>query len=175
MEELVDVLDEEKGLKTGEIVSRLMAHKLGFWHETVHLMIFNKDKTKTLLQKRCSEKTLYPNLWDVAVGGHISSVETSLQSLGREVREELGLDAEKLDIQFYGRFKEDLSVNDVSCKWFVSIFVVYEDIDINDISLQKDEVSDVKWVDKSQLQQMYANGELLPHKYDYEILLSILK
>ena len=59
MEELVDIFDENAGKKTGKIISKKEAHKKGIWHSAVHLFIINKDKTKTLLQKRCKDKDLF--------------------------------------------------------------------------------------------------------------------
>jgi len=59
--ELIDVLDEKTGEKTGETISKDEAHKIGKWHGSIHILIVNNNKDKTLLQKRCAEKKLYPN------------------------------------------------------------------------------------------------------------------
>lgn len=83
MEEMIDVLDEKTGELVGEIISKNEAHRIGKWHGSIHILIVNKDKTKTLLQKRCAQKKLYPNMWDIAVGGHISAGETALISAKR--------------------------------------------------------------------------------------------
>jgi len=78
MEEIVDVLDEYTGEKTGDVISKNEAHKKGIWHGSIHVLIINNDKTKTLLQKRCADKKLYPNTWDIAVGGHITAGEDDI-------------------------------------------------------------------------------------------------
>jgi 8-oxo-dGTP diphosphatase len=44
-----------------------------------------------LLCHRSSNKSWYPNVWDMP-GGHVESEETPRQALVRELREELGLD-----------------------------------------------------------------------------------
>ena len=52
--EKIEVLNE-KGEKTGEVVSREEVHRLGLWHKTVHIWIVN-GKNEVLLQKRCAQK-----------------------------------------------------------------------------------------------------------------------
>ena len=55
MEELVDVYDE-RGKKTGEVITKHEAHKKGIWHSAVHLFIVSVDRKRTLLQQRCEDK-----------------------------------------------------------------------------------------------------------------------
>ena len=47
------------------------------------------DNKNVLLQKRSNTKKLWPNMWDVTVGGHVDSGEFGRQALIREVKEEL--------------------------------------------------------------------------------------
>ena len=175
MEEMIDVLDEFTGEKTGEVISKNEAHKTGIWHGSIHVLVVNNDKSKTLLQKRCAEKKLYPNTWDIAVGGHISSGEGDLTSAKRELEEELGLNPEELKIEKVDRITEKLNNNGVISNEYVSIFIVYADIDINSIKLQVEEVSEAKWCTKEELNKLIEDDKILPHKREYEILNEILK
>lgn len=50
MEEMIDVLDGFTGEKTGEVISKNEAHRTGIWHGSIHVLIVNNDKSKTLLQ-----------------------------------------------------------------------------------------------------------------------------
>ena len=120
MEELLDILDENTGSKTGEIVSKEIAHKTGKWHGSIHILIINKDKSKTLLQKRSKEKKLYSDTWDISVGGHISAGEDDITSAIRELNEELGLLINKDKLIKVDRIKElDMKISDY--EWYLKL------------------------------------------------------
>ena len=172
---MIDILDEFTGEKTGEIISKNEAHNKGIWHGSIHILIINNKKNKTLLQKRCAEKKLYPNTWDIAVGGHISAGEDDITSAKRELEEELGLNPEKLKIEKVDRITEKLINNGVISNEYVSIFVVYTDIDINDINLQVEEVSEAKWCTKEELNEFINAKVIIPHVREFELLNKILK
>lgn len=175
MEEMIDVLDEKTGDLVGEVISKNEAHKSGKWHGSIHILIVNKDKTKTLLQKRCAQKKLYPNMWDIAVGGHISAGETALTSAQRELKEELGLDFNNFDIKEIDRIKEQLTNNGVISNEYVTIYLACGDVDISEIKLQQEEVSDVKWCSREELNQLIDKQLIVPHVKEYEILNKLLK
>jgi len=57
-------------------------------HPVVHLHIVNRNGD-IYLQKRAANKKVCPNMWDTAVGGHISYGEQVIEALFREAGEEL--------------------------------------------------------------------------------------
>lgn len=59
-------------------------------HPVVHLHVFN-PQGEVYLQHRPAWKSIQPNRWDTAVGGHIDLDETPKEALLRETREEIGL------------------------------------------------------------------------------------
>ena len=97
MEEFVDILNEITGEVTGETISKKEAHKTGVWHGSVHIWIISEDKKRILLQRRCPDKNLFPNMWDISVGGHVSSGEEPLISAKRELSEEDIKDMESIE------------------------------------------------------------------------------
>ena len=174
MDEIIDILDEKTGEKTGKTISKKEAHKTGIWHGAIHIIIVNKSHDKTLLQKRCALKQLYPNTWDIAVGGHISAGESDITSAQRELEEELGLNPSDYEIKFVEKVQEKLNNNGVISNEYVSIFVVYADVDINNIILQEEEVSEIKWCSKEELNDFIDKKIIIPHVREYEILNEIL-
>jgi isopentenyldiphosphate isomerase/intracellular septation protein A len=59
-------------------------------HPVIHVHIVNSSG-QLFLQKRSSEKDLYPGRWDTAIGGHVMSGESIERALHREAEEELGI------------------------------------------------------------------------------------
>ena len=165
--ELVDVLDKN-GNKTNEVVDKDKAHKEGIYHPVVHLVVLSEDRKRMLLQKRCSKKKILPNMWDVAAAGHISSGEDNLESIKREFNEELGLDSEKYDFNYINMFEEKYDDRKYKVREYAFLYIVLNDIDINDIKIQEDEVSDVKWFSKEEYMKLTEEGLVIKHKYgDY--------
>lgn len=171
---MLDVLDEFTGEKTGDVISKNEAHRAGAWHGSIHVLLVNNDKNKTLLQKRSALKKLYPNTWDIAVGGHISAGEDDITSARRELKEELGLNIGELKIKKVDRITESLVNNGVISNEYVSIFVAYADIDIRNIKLQVEEVSEARWCTKEELNKFIEDKVIIPHVREYEILNDIL-
>ena len=129
MEEKIDVLNE-LGEFTGEVATRDECHKKGLWHRAVYAFIID-DKGNILLQKRSNNKKLWPNMWDVTVGGHVDAGEFGRQALIREVKEELGI-----------------SINDDDIKYLVGSTSINE----------KEEVSEVRYFSKDELLKRISNN-----------------
>ncbi len=174
MEEIIDIYDETTGEKTGETISKNKAHQNGIWHSSIHILLINEDKTKILLQKRCPDKKLYPNMWDITVGGHITTGEEPLISAKRELAEELGLDSEKFEFQFLNKIKEEFLSNGVNSKEFVYVYLIKSDVDLEDIIVQVEEVSEARWFTKEELLTLIANDEIINHKEEFELIKNIL-
>ena len=125
---------------------------LGEYNQVVHTWIMN-DKNEFLIQKRSPNKKMFPNMWS-QTGGGVDAGESTLQGALREVKEELGIDIPKDNMEFMLSFKRKYNYLDV---WLARL-----NIDIKDITLQKEEVSEVKWIDKETLLKMNNDGELAP-------------
>jgi len=115
----------------------------------VELWLFNNDKL--LLTQRSEEKS-HPLEWEVP-GGCSQAGESSTDTLKREILEEVGLelsekDFELLDTKLYK-------------KQFVDIYKSNKIIDINNIKLQNDEVSNIKFVSKEEFEKMIQNNEIV--------------
>ena len=105
MEELVDLLNAN-GEKIG-VVEKSEAHKRGLWHRVVHIWILNSNR-QLLIQKRSKQKSFYPNVWDVSVGGHVGAGENAVDASLREVFEEIGVSLSAKDLEFLFSFADQI-------------------------------------------------------------------
>ena len=58
------------------------------------------DKKELLLQKRSATKKSHPNCWDISGAGHIRAGESVIEGAIRELKEELGIEANENDLRF---------------------------------------------------------------------------
>ncbi len=173
MEEYVDILDDN-GKETGEVITKKEAHKTGKWHRAVHIWIIDEDKKNILLQKRCADKNLFPNMWDISVGGHVSSGEDTLVAAKRELSEELGLDPDSYNFEYVDVIKEKFVDGDIVSNEFVTIYKIINNVNISSIKLQKEEVSEARWFTKSELDALRVELKVIPHIEEFDLISNIL-
>ena len=170
-----EMIDEynTRGEKIG-IVDKAVAHEKGLWHKSVHVWIIN-DKNEILLQYRSAEKDLYPNTWDCSFAGHIDAGESSIEAVLREGKEELDIDVNLENLQYVFTNREMFQYGQVNSNEFVDIYILRQNINLQNVELQKEEVSNAKYVSKEQFFELMENGTLIPHKIEYMVLKEILK
>lgn len=108
------------------------------------VIFIQNSKNKFLIQKRSETKG---GQW-AFTGGHPKSGETSIDGIITEVKEELGLDIKKPIL-----FKEAMGKNT-----FCDLYYIKQDFDINNIIIQKEEVSDVMFVTKQEIDKLFNDG-----------------
>ena len=164
MAEFFDIVDET-GQPTGGIISRDEAHQKGTLHRTAHVWLVKKKPTgyDILLQKRSEEKDSYPGMYDTSSAGHISAGEEPLPSALRELKEELGLTASPDELKYAGTFRiryekvfhgKLFRDNEVT-----KVYVYCEPVDIKCLTLQKSEVSEVRWFDPEMVWKEIQSGD----------------
>ena len=156
MKELLDVLNEN-GEYIGKIDTRESCHQNGLWHKAVVVFILN-SKNQILLQKRSPKKKLWPDMWDISAGGHVLSGEFGFQATIRECYEELGIKLERGNISFIGSTTSMQTSGNIVNKHFNEYYIAAQDVDVNSLSLQEEEVSEVKWIDKDEIMQKIHNN-----------------
>lgn len=137
--ELVDIVDENNKL-TGQVEEKTLTHKKCLWHRHVSSWIMNK-KGEVLLQKRSADKPRNPSKW-AKTGGHVDSGEDVKDAILREIKEEIGIDIPKEEIEILEIYKS----KDPNNKYFTYNFLCIVDYAIEHYVLQKEEVAEVKYV-----------------------------
>lgn len=138
--EFMDIHDIN-GNKTGKTILRGEKLDKGDYALYVNVVIKNSEN-KFLLQQRHSSKTWYPNAWSLSGGGVLAG-ETDKQAIVRELLEELNINLSNQELHKKGRVIANYGL--------IDIWIVYMNIDLNQVSMQHNEVSDVKFVDKQEM------------------------
>lgn len=149
MEEYFDVLTP-LGEFTSKIASRDECHTQGLWHRAVFAFIMN-TKGEILLQQRSATKKLWPNKWDVTVGGHVEAGEFGRQALLRECKEELGIDLNDSDIRFLVSSTSVYNKDGYINNHYDECYLIFKDIDLTKLNLQEKEVADVRYFSKDEI------------------------
>lgn len=149
MKEVFDILDKN-GVFVNKVETRDICHKEGFWHRAVIVAIINSNH-QVLLQKRSATKKMWPNLWDITAGGHVLAGEFGFETVIRETKEEIGVNLEEKDLLFIGSTTSTNINGDRIDNHFNEYFVATKEVDTNTLSLQKEEVQDIKWFDKEEV------------------------
>ena len=175
MEEKFDVLNE-LGEFTGEVATRDECHEKGLWHRAVYAFIIDKD-SNILLQKRSSNKKLWPNKWDVTIGGHVNAGEFGRQAIIRECKEELGIDIIDDEIKYIICTTSVYNKNNYINNHYDECYLITKDINIKDLKLQKEEVSDIKYFTKDEILNRIDNNyeELTEKNVSWGILKNLLE
>lgn len=137
--ELLDIVDE-KGNKTGLIVDKDLAHNQNLLHNEVGLFIFN-SKNELLIQKRSPNKKYNPNKWGLCAG-HVDIYEDLVTACIREAKEEIGIEIEEKNLNYLMTIIKKM---ETICRY--NVFYIFLDCDIENFVIQKEELSEVKWID----------------------------
>lgn len=152
--EIFDLYTDERE-KTGRTMVRGEATPEGFYRLVIHVCIFN-DRGEMLIQKRQPFKKSWAGLWDVSVGGHADSGETSRQTAERELKEELGLCVD------FSSIRPAITVH-----WengFDDFYVLTKNLEPDSLTLQTDEVQEAKWASEREVKKMIDDGTFIPYE-----------
>jgi isopentenyl-diphosphate delta-isomerase len=177
-DEVIDIISNDLSFVKTALKSE--AHKHGWLHASIHVWFYT-DSGELLFQKRSPNKIAFPSLWDVSVAGHIGESEKPIDSAIREVEEEIGLKIITDNLHFIGVFKElyQHKINFIDNEIHY-IYITALDYTLNNLSIQKEELTDLKLVSISEFEKELQNQEFsktfVPHAIDYyNFILSEIK
>lgn len=161
MEEMFDVYDKNGNHLGVKPKSFCHSKNPGVYHKPVWIWILNSNN-EVLIQKRAETKKFMPNKWDGSATGHVTAGESSLCGCVREVFEEIGVLFKEKDFVFVGEYL-------ASEVWELGqVYLLKSDIPLNKIKLQKEEVSEVKWINYGDFKNLLMSDEFVPYSVNYK-------
>ena len=151
--ELVDLYNEDR-VPLGRTAERSGPKNPGELRLVVHVCVFD-SQGRLLIQQRAKKKYVWPELWDVSIGGGVDAGETSRQGAQREFQEELGY---RLDLT---GVRPSVTVN--FPEGFDDFYIVRRDLDLSCLTLQREEVAGVRWASLTEVLAMHASGAFIPY------------
>ena len=130
----------------------------------IHALIFN-DKGQIFVQHRCSNKKIFPNIWEASVYGKRDNEESLRQTLEREIFEETGWKVKKIT-DYLGFTDWDIDQKMVTdnpnnytpqCTF---TFVVKVDGDLENPKIEIGKADEVKWIDQNYGDMFKANDDI---------------
>ncbi|MBR0447007.1 MAG: HAD hydrolase family protein [Clostridia bacterium] len=135
-----DLLDAD-GNPTGKTLVRGEPLLPGMYHLVEHIWIVD-SKGRLLIQQRNPNLRLMPGVW-AANSGSAQAGEDSESAARRELFEELSIRTAPGELVYGGRMRRRNS--------FTDLWILYRDIDVSSLRLQKEEVAQAKWVTTEEL------------------------
>ena len=155
--EYLDLYNEKKE-KIGKKILRGLEIPKDYYIMIVVIFIEN-SKGEFLFQFTSKEKG---SIW-ATTGGHVKSGDNAISTAVIEVKEELGIDIDKDKLKniFTGMKNNRI----------FEVFYIKEDIDINKMTLQKEEVESVRWFSKEELKKLINEENV--RKSNIELLIEL--
>jgi len=138
---IVDEKDRVIGVRPRDLVD-----KEGLRYRVSALWLTD-SKGRILLAKRALTKSHSPGKWSSAVAGTVEEGESYEENIKKEIMEELGITLKK--------FKKGPKLKiDGEHKFFTQWFVGVVDRNIKDFRIQKEEVAEIRWFLRDELEKL---------------------
>ncbi len=149
-DELIFVVDDDNNPLPA--ATRLEVHENGYWHRVAHIWIVDSAGL-VLCQKRSIYKDHSPGMMEAFFGGHQESGIEAEESAVREFSEELGINVNSSDLNYFGAFRSELE------REFQSIFVYFWDGKLADLILEEEEVESVDLYKMDELDDIFRRHD----------------
>ena len=156
--ELVKIVDQ-KNVEVG-VTNRKEMKEKKLWHRASYIYIITTESqgSKLLVQKRTMQKDFFPGFYDLSTGGVVGAGEDDDESAVREVEEELGIPDARLEKISVTKFEDDVG------RVFANVYLMRDfDPDVTQIIKQDDEVEEIMYWSRAEIDAMLADGGALKH------------
>ncbi len=153
--ELVDLLNDRKEL-IGETCERNSVPE-GKYRLSIHIWIVN-DKNEILIQQRSASRKMFPNMW-TNTGGACIAGETSIETVFRELQEELNVIPNIDNLELIASYKRK--------KDYVDVWLLKQNINIKDLKFNDNEVQAAKWVSIEEWKKLLIEEQAVKSSTDY--------
>ncbi len=159
-----DLYDVNRKL-TGEIIYKGQTIPKDRYISVVLSFIQNSNDEFLIQKRSIQKKGKYGS-----TGGHLKSGETSIQGMRTEIKEEIGIDVGEKELELIYSGRED------SNQVFFDIYYLKKDLNIEDLTLQEQEVESVGWYSISQIKRLINDGLFLEnHVRQFYRMIDILE
>jgi isopentenyl-diphosphate Delta-isomerase len=178
MVEYFDIFDSNN-VPLNEIQERNIVHQKGYWHRTSQVWIMN-TKRQILCNLRSKTKDLFPNYWDLSIGGHVEAGDTYEATAIRELKEEIGIDTTLNNLIFLsnerveGLYQEKNLID----REHARLFLFIADVQIENLKVQKEEIEELRLFSIDYLIESIGNKQnlkVVPIKHFFIKILKQLK
>ena len=149
MAEYWDLYDAERK-PLGRTIKRGDAFAEGEYYVCCEIWVRNSEGEFLVTKRHPNKKA--GGLWEFTGGGVLSG-ETTKQAAVREAQEEIGLSVEESELSLLEVYQHK--------NYFMDIFVVKKDVEVNKLTLQAEEVVEAKWVSHEELLQMVETKQMV--------------
>ena len=87
---------------------------------------------------------------------------------------QLGLNPEEFTFQYVDKIKEKFEYEDILSNEFVTIYKIVSDVNIDNLVLQQEEVSEARWFTKDELNSLRDELKVIPHIEEFNMIYNIL-
>ena len=128
------------------------------------LIFIENDNHEFLIQKTSKEKGgMY-----AITGGHVSFGDNNIKTVIKEAKEELGININEKEIKYIDTIKHDIA--------FCDTFYIHQNINLDDITLQKEEVENIYWLTKEEIYKLDKEGKFRHRNiYNFEKVLKYIE
>ena len=159
MKEYLEIFDAQNQPQNQQLLRREV-HQTGHWHRTAQVYVLNQEN-ELLCNLRHPSKDLFPQLWDVSIGGHLEPGESYETCALRELGEELGIAVNPEKLTYLATVKVDGAdkIARLIDREHVGVFLYQTDLSLAEFNFQQEEITELKYLTLEKVEDDLRSAE----------------